>query len=145
MSRHGYTDYIEDELAAGRWKGRVKSAIRGKRGQAFLKDLAAAMDEMPVKELIREELIDEDGQCCTIGVVCKARGLDVSRVDYEDSDAVGKLVDIAGPMAAEIEYWNDDGGDRWGPDASGKWGTIYETDAERWARMREWVAKQIRG
>jgi hypothetical protein len=39
-----------------RWQGVVKSAIRGKKGQAFLKELLSALDAMPEKKLIAEEL-----------------------------------------------------------------------------------------
>ena len=104
MSRSGYTEDHEDPLEFGLWRARVASAMRGKRGQAFLRELAAAMDAMPEKVLIDGELIDDDGQCCAIGVVCKARGIDVSRIDYYDREEVGEAVNIAGPMAAEIEY-----------------------------------------
>ncbi len=38
------------------------------------------MDAMPEKVLIKDELIDEDGNCCTIGVVCKLRGVPVEGV-----------------------------------------------------------------
>lgn len=124
MNRSGYVDDL-DILDLGRWRGQVTSAIRGKRGQAFLRELAAAMDAMPEKVLIADELINEDGDCCTIGVVCKARGIDVSRVDPEDPEAVGDLVGIARQMAAEIEFENDD--------------FSSETPERRWERMRKWV------
>jgi hypothetical protein len=45
MSRSGYSDDL-DPLALGRWRGRVASAMRGKRGQAFLREMLAAMDAM---------------------------------------------------------------------------------------------------
>lgn len=128
MNRSGYSDDL-DTLDLGRWRGQVASSIRGKRGQAFLRELAEAMDAMPEKMLISEELIDEDGNCCTIGVVCKSRGLDVTNVDPEDPEAVGDLVGIARQMAAEIEYLNDD------------W--VRETPEARWQRMRKWVADHI--
>lgn len=142
MSRSGYVDDIDDDLAAGRWRAQVKSATRGKRGQAFLKELAAAMDAMPVKELIADELIDDEGQCCTIGVVCKARGVDVSKIDYEDPEQVGNAVNIARPLAAEIEYENDEY-QQWSRDADGKWIQDGETPAARWTRMRKFVESQI--
>ena len=129
MSRHGYTD-CDDDLSIGRWRGQVASAIRGARGQKFLHELAVAMDAMPVKELIAGKLIDDEGDCCAIGVVCKSRGLDISQVDYEEPEQVGGLVGIAGQMAAEIEYENDDGGWR-------------ETPEQRWSRMRWWVKSKI--
>lgn len=132
MSRSGYVDDCDDDLMFGRWRAQVNNAIRGKRGQAFLKELAAAMDAMPEKILISDELIDEEGNCCAIGVVCKARGVDVSRVDYDDPDAVGNAVGIARQMAAEIEYHNDEYDDG------------HETPEHRWQRMRKWVESKIR-
>lgn len=134
MSRSGYVDDSgDDPLAFGRYRQAVKNAIEGKRGQAFLRELAAAMDAMPEKVLIANELIDEDGSCCAIGVVCKARGLDVSQVDPDDPDQVGDLVGIARSMAAEIEFENDE-----------DFGRNRDTTPERrWVYMRQWVQDHI--
>ncbi len=154
MSRSGYVDDCDDPLKFGRWRAQVKSAMRGKRGQSFLRELAAALDAMEVKELIAEELINEEGQCCTIGVVCKARGMDVSNIDYECPERVGAAVGIARQLAAEIEYENDEFGGRFvkvaqerPPDKSWhpgfRWERVEETPAERWQRMRKWVAGKI--
>jgi hypothetical protein len=150
MSRSGYTDDCENP---GLWRGVVANAIRGKRGQAFLRELAAAMDAMPVKELIAEELINDDGECCTIGVVCKSRGVDVSKIDYQDTHEVGDAVGIAAALAAEIEYENDECGHRyetvphkpknaWEKDF--RWQRVEETPAERWQRMRKWVESKLK-
>jgi hypothetical protein len=129
MSRSGYSEDCENlEL----WRGAVDRAIHGKRGQAFLREMAAALDAMPTKELIRGELINEQGACCAIGAVCKARGTDVSQVDYYDADSVANAVGIARAMAAEIEFENDD-------DFCGS----RETNADRWTRMRKWVASNL--
>ena len=129
-NRSGYTEEDGDDcLAFGRWRGQVKSAIRGRRGQAFLKELAIAMDAMPVKELITEDLVTEEG-CCAIGVVCRARGIDVTKIDPEDYDQVTSVVGIAHQMVREIEWENDEGGWK-------------ETLTQRWTRMRRWVEKQI--
>lgn len=132
MSRSGYIDDMDDVLALGRYRAQVKSAIRGKRGQSFLLDLANAMDAMPEKILISNNLINEDGDCCAIGTVCKARGIDVSRVDVYKPEEVAKLVGIATQLAAEIEYENDEGGPYVG-----------ETDEARWKRMRAWVDRNL--
>lgn len=133
MSRSGYVEECEDQLRYGRWRAQVKSAIKGSRGQAFLRELAAAMDAMPEKVLIAGELINDEGDCCAIGVVCKARGLDVSKTDPEEPEQVAGLVGIARPMAAEIEFENDEG----------TWGS--ETPEARWKRMRKWVEAQLAG
>lgn len=126
MSRSGYTDDCDDNLALGRWRAQVNSAIRGQRGQAFLRELINVLDAMPEKELIAEELVTEDGQVCAIGAVCKARGIDVSGVDYGSPEDVASKVGIARQMVAEIEYENDEGGWK-------------ETDEQRWQRMRRWA------
>ena len=56
MSRSGYTDDFDDQWALIRWRGAVTSAIRGKRGQEFLREMAAAMDAMPEKSLSQKSL-----------------------------------------------------------------------------------------
>lgn len=128
MSRSGYSDDCEHlEL----WRANVDSALRGKRGQKFLRELASAMDAMPEKKLIRGELISARGECCTIGVVCKLRNLDVSKVDVYEPEEVGKLVGISRVMAAEIEHMNDNWVDDPTPEA-------------RWERMRKWVQENIK-
>ena len=71
MSRSGYIDDYgcggrEEQWALIRWRGAVASAIRGKRGQKFLRDVLAAMDELPEPTLISDEL-EKDGQVCAIG------------------------------------------------------------------------------
>lgn len=130
MSRSGYVEDIDDQMF-NLYRGRVTRAFTGKRGQAFLRELAAAMDAMPEKVLIANELVNDEGDCCAIGVVCKARGIDTSTIDYEEPEQVGAAVDIAKCMAAEIEYMNDEWDYRESPD-------------KRWQRMRTWIEKQIR-
>lgn len=129
MSRSGYSEDCDN---VNLYRGTVERAISGKRGQAFLQELAAAMDVMPEKRLIANKLIAETGEMCTIGVVCKSRGLDVSKVDVWDADSVGSLVGIARSMAAEIEYENDESG------------RSDETPEQRWTRMRNWVSENLR-
>lgn len=144
MSRSGYTDDNDDPLARGRWRAQVKSAIRGKRGQSFLQELATAMDAMPVKELIANQLIDAEGACCTIGVVCKSRGIDVSKVDPHEPWDVGRAVGIAHQMAQEIEYCNDEYGYSFEKvKGKNRWERVEETPEQRWQRMRKWVSDRL--
>jgi hypothetical protein len=129
MSRSGYSDdYDYVEL----YRATVERALQGKRGQAFLRELAESLDAMPEKRLIAEELIDGNGNVCAIGAVCKSRGVDVSRINYEAPEQVGKAVGIARCMAAEIEYMNDEWCD-----------SERETPEQRWTRMRKWVQANI--
>lgn len=131
MSRSGYVDdYDDDETGRQNlWWANVARSIRGKRGQAFLREMAAALDAMPVKELIAEELV-KGGAVCAIGAVAVARRLDVSKLDPEDAGGVAETFGISKPLAREIVYENDEPGDS-------------ETPAARWVRMRKWVSEHL--
>ena len=146
MSRSGYTDdYDDDDLALGRWRGMVASAIRGKRGQRLLTDLLAALDAMPRKELITHELEQfnpDDGrlEVCALGALGHARGIDMAKVDASEPEEVAGVFDIAECLAQEIVYINDEHFDcRW--DGNKR---VDITPEERWTGMRAWVAKAIR-
>lgn len=128
MTRSGYGPCDEDE--ADEWHRRLKDTIASPEGQAFLRELADALDALPEKVLIDGVLIDEEGNCCAIGAVCKARGIDVGAIDIGSASSVGEAVGISCQLAAEIEYEND----CW-PD---------EAPKAKWARMRRWVDKKIR-
>jgi hypothetical protein len=128
MSRSGYSDDADN---LNLYRGTVVRALKGKRGQAFLRELATALDAMPEKTLIAGELVRADGCCCAIGAVCKTRGLDVSKLDYEDPDAVAEKIGVARCMAAEIAYMNDE------------FGSSRETPSERWQRIRKWVDQNL--
>jgi hypothetical protein len=137
MSRSGYSDDL-DPLALGRWRQAVKRAIEGKRGQAFLHEMASALDAMPVKELIAGEVVRDSAHVCAIGSVALVRGIDVSELDIHDGEEVGAALGIARALACEIAYENDEcGPSRWQAPAG-------ETPAQRWQRMRDWVAKNLR-
>src|ERR1700754_1072963 len=105
MSRSGYSDDCEN---LGLWRGAVARAISGERGQAALKELAAAMDAMPEKTLAAESLVNHEGEFCTLGVLGQARGLDMSLIDPEDYDWVADAFNLAPAMVREIVYENDE-------------------------------------
>lgn len=125
MSRSGYSDDC-DGWALIRWRGAVESAMKGRRGQQFLIELAEAMDAMPVKELIAHELV-EQGSFCALGVVGQKRGIAIESIDPEDSRKVAEQFGIANAMAQEIVFMNDEAA----------W--YDETPQQRWSRMRQWV------
>lgn len=132
MSRAGYTDDCDDQLAYGRWRAQVASAIRGKRGQAFLKELLAALESMPNKRLIKNSLRTEVGEVCTLGALGTSRQMDLTTIDPEDYYEVASAFDITRQLVQEIEYENDEG----------VW--CQETPEERWQRMHAWVKAQIK-
>jgi hypothetical protein len=131
MSRSGYSDDC-DGWSLIRWRGAVASAIRGKRGQAALKELLAALDAMPEKKLIAR-VLEHNGQYCTLGVLGKARGIDMGEIDPYEREDVAKALNLAPALVAEISFENDD-----------DWAWCDDTPEVRWQRMREWIARQIK-
>jgi hypothetical protein len=131
MSRSGYSDDWPEDNSGWLYRGAVLSALKGKRGQAFLKEMLAALDAMPVKELIAGDLQDGD-KVCAIGAVGRARGIDMTNLDPEDSSTVAAKFGIASAMARELVFENDD-----------DLGFRTETPAQRFERMRRWVADEI--
>lgn len=131
MSRSGYNEDGDDQWAHIRWRGMVTSASRGKRGQALFRDMLAALDAMPEKKLIANDLVRTDGCVCALGALGKARGIDMTEIDPENSDHVAAVFNIADPLAREIVYVNDE---------HGPW---EETPEHRFERVRRWVEKQI--
>lgn len=136
MSRSGYSDDL-DALDLGRWRGQVASAIRGKRGQAFLRELLAALDAMPNKRLVRAEF-EADGEVCALGCIAKARGIDASQFDPEDAIEIGGVFGVADQLTREIMFENDEFFD-WSP-TTGR----ADSPESRWRYMRNWVASQIK-
>lgn len=130
MSRSGYSKDL-DNWALIKWRGQVTSAIRGKRGQTLLRDLAAAMDAMPEKVLI-DGALEVNGAYCALGAVGAKRGIDLKGIDPYDQEQVSQSFDVARALACEIMFINDE--EAWFP----------ETPAQRWKRVRAWVAEQLR-
>lgn len=134
MSRSGYVDDYDESGRLNLYRANVWRATVGKRGQSLLRDMAAALDAMPVKELIANELMRDESHVCALGAVAVARKMEIKpSFDYEDGGAVGRAFGIARALACEIAYENDEQGPR------------METPAQRWTRMRAWVAAQIKG
>lgn len=160
MSRSGYSDEC-DGWALIRWRGAVASAIRGKRGQQALREIAAALDAMPEKALAADSLVTADGEYCTLGALGAARGMDLAAIDPEDRAAVAEAFGISEALAAEImfendnNYWCEDARDYfnfvvcgpmrpWESHTQLRWRTDPRAAERRWSRMRQWVASHIK-
>ena len=131
MSRSGYSKDCEN---LGLWRAAVARAINGKRGQTFLRDMVAALDAMPVKELVAEEFVRDAEHVCAMGCVAVARQIDVTDLDIYDPESVGQRLGIAKALAAEVAFEND----------GGFYYEAEETPAARWVRMRKWASAQLR-
>lgn len=131
MSRSGYTDDLsaDDRWAFIRWRGAVKSALRGKNGQAFLREMLAAFDALPEKKLVAEELVLGD-KFCALGAVGRSRQMSMVGIDPEDHEAVSGAFGISSVLARELMYENDERGP--------------ETEEQRFERVRRWIEGNIR-
>ncbi len=144
MSRSGYIDDYDagDQWRQICWRGAVASAIRGKKGQALLREMLTALDAMPVKELIGHDLVREAPafippefaipSVCALGAVGWRRGIELKALDPEDYSTVAKTFGVSEALVREIEYHNDGGEwEDWCP-------------AGRWRYMRDWVLQNLR-
>jgi hypothetical protein len=136
VGRHGLYDAgdSDDALEFGRWRGAVASAIRGKVGQAFLRELLTALDAIEAQRLIGNSLENDHGEVCALGAVGRARGLDLQAVDYEDPEAVAQFFGINEKLAQEIMWINDE------------WTRRNNVHAmmERYQIVRRWTIDNIR-
>lgn len=127
MSRSGYSEDL-DNWDLIRWRGQVASAIRGKRGQAFLRELIVALEAMPSKRLIQHELKQADGEVCALGAVGVNRGMPVETLDPYDYEGIAEDFGIAHQLVQEIEFINDEHGHN--PEA-------------RWRYVHAWATAQL--
>lgn len=145
MSRSGYVDDFDENWSLIRWRGAVTAAIKGKRGQAFLKELEDALVALPEKKLLAGGFA-KGGEVCAIGSVLVARRckagmtreaalaeveakFPVSEDGYEAPE-IAPEAGIADAMAKEIMFVNDN---------DFPYGSKPE---ENYRRMLEWVREQ---
>ncbi len=128
MSRSEYSDGL-DQWDLIRWRGAVLSALRGRRGQAFLREMLVSLDSLPHKRLITGYLQNK-GEVCAIGSVGISRGLDLDREEGFSNETLSVMFGIAEAMVREIAFINDE---YYSP----------ETSTERFNRMRCWVVQNI--
>ncbi len=133
MSRSGYSeDGDYDDWSVIRWRGAVTSATRGKRGQAFFKEMLVALDAMPEKRLIRGDLQTEQGEVCALGALGRSRDMNLKPLEGLDAADVAQDFGIARALAQET-VWENDGAGSW-----------EETPEQRFHRVRRWVVASIK-
>lgn len=130
MSRSCYDECCDGWELIIRWRGAVASAIKGERGQKLLREMMFALDAMPEKRLIAEEL-ESNGEVCALGAVGRARGIAIGNLDPYEPETIAKAFGIAPALVREIAFINDD----WGRHASPE---------ERWQIVRRWLSEQIK-
>ncbi len=131
MSRSGYSDDFDDQWGLIKYRGQVASAIRGKRGQAFLRELIETLDAMPEKELFYGQLQSTEGSVCALGSVGVKRGLEMTSLNSHNNHHLADVFGIAHQLIAEIEYQNDEI-------------LYYDAPPEgRWRHMRDWATRHL--
>lgn len=136
MSRSGYSDDCENVQL---YRQAVDRATKGKRGQAFLRELRDRLIELPVKELTAGELADPIKKTvCALGAALVPRlegkvddPYDTAAQmtpDYGDSHNLAMKLGIARSLVNEIQFHNDD-----------DWSMRNETPEHRYRRMLDWI------
>ena len=108
--------YVNDDYdyrLEGLMQGWLRSAVRGKSGQRFLRGLVAALDALPTPELSSGALEDSaTGCCCAFGAVRRFRGPENVTLHYhpeEDTspDDLAKPFGVSQTLAWAVVQAND--------------------------------------
>lgn len=140
MSRSGYIEPCDSEEYAkvNLWRGAVRRAALGKRGQKAIQDLADALDAMPEKRLVAGLFKTSEGAHCALGALASHRDEPLERLAGDNPDAldycfdeIASVLDIAPSLAAEIMFLNDE--------------QDHSTDEDRWKYIRRWCERALKG
>lgn len=151
VSRFNGDDYDQNFPNEGDlWNANLIRHMRGRAGQAVLRELREALLSLPEKRLINGRLADESGCVCTVGALAAHRGVSLKeladriKVDYEgypfdewDAEEAtlneGLRIGLKTGMVVRLASINDD---TWGPG-------IHETPEQRYERVLKWVESKI--
>ena len=126
--------YRGDEEFPGEYelqRANMRRSGQGARGQRALREIEAALIDLPAKRLIHGTLIDDNGDVCAIAAYGRHKGVDLSTFDAEeDSVDVGIIGGMPRLVAWQIVELNDRG--------------RRETPEERYVRVLAWVREQLR-
>jgi len=128
----------DDPLDWGRYEAAKRSTLRGRRGQAFLRELIAALDALPRPELSAGALGNRRTGCvCALGAVALAQGdsfedLAKDNGNWSPEDAAD-WYGISPTLANEIIGANDDWRD----------GNSLDVRRSRWRHVRAWAVANL--
>ncbi len=113
------------------WQANCERSMRGRKGQAELKELRVALLALPEKRLIHELLQDEEGGVCAIGAYAKHRGVDLTNFDVDsNTDDAGIAGGMPPLVAWKVVEMNDLQFD-------------HITPEQRYDKMLAWVESKI--
>ena len=125
--------YRGDEEFPGEYelqRANMRRSGQGARGQRALREIEAALIDLPAKRLIHGTLIDDNGDVCAIGAYGRHKRIDLAPYDPEDSVHVGILGGMPRLVAWQVVEMNDVGR------------TV--TPEERYDRVLAWVRTQLK-
>lgn len=161
MSR--ITSWEDDEPypnATALFQANVERAMSGKRGQALLKEIEAALLAMPEKKLSRY-IVCRGGEVCTLGAVAIERAVKAGKSRAEAMAELEAKMKEWGQYNKDDENW-DDGSDEtfvYLKDlldihaGSLAWMLVYENDQgchgarspeQLWEKMLKWIRGKIK-
>lgn len=157
--------YSEDEDYPGQfelWQANCRRSMKGKAGQAALRELEAALLALPDKRLIAHKMIDAEGDVCAIGALAKHKGRDILAEPHigpdDEFEGDGEMEEIGVELgmprlvAWKVVCENDinldgsnlvtlEGPYRWPAEKPKVWVPI--TPEVRYERMLAWVQRQL--
>ena len=138
MSRSGYTDdWDGDNWQMIMANGAYQKAVKGKRGQAFLREALAVLEAMETKELV-EDTLQEDGAYCVLGAVGAARGLNLDEINTNNYPQLSQVFNISKTLARQLMHENDE----WVEWRVGM--TPAEERHKRWLAVHRYLSMSIR-
>ena len=149
ISEEDEEDYNNQALL---WEANLERSLKGRKGQAALRELEAALLALPDKRLIANQTVDDGGSVCAIAALAQHRGYkgdlslpkepDYDKDDfeywdeYEYQEAVeAAMLKIAADLgvprmvASAIIYENDD--------------TYISTPEQRYTKMLRWTQRHL--
>ena len=137
-------DYSEEENYPGQfelWQANCRRSRQGKRGQAALRELEAALVAMPVKRIHQDVFVEPSGETCAIGSLMLHRKIaegmpreqavaECARLDPMDTEEYGVSLGLPRLVSWSVAVENDD---------------EYEnkTPEERYRHMLAWIRKSL--
>lgn len=158
--------YSDEEEVPGQfalWQANCRRSLQGKKGQAALRELEAALLALPEKRLIADKMIDADGEVCAIGALAKHKGRDLLAEphmgDPDEFEGDGEMEEIGVELGmprlvawkvvckndVEIDghYENLPGPYRWFQEQSRLRAYVPVTPEMRYEKMLAWVRQQL--
>ena len=107
MSRINYTDEEDHPGQFALWQANCLRSIKGKNGQAALRELEQALLALPDKRLIAGDLQDEQGNVCAIGALARHKNHTPKADPEYEMEAVGVELGMPELVAWTVVCLND--------------------------------------